>query len=65
LTWYHLYMGKVTCDFEFGESVVVVLRTTVQATVHLEGSIEVVTDHGAFNSEDDALVAVFPDPNDD
>jgi hypothetical protein len=56
-------MAKVTCDFEFGESVIVVLRTTVQATIQLPDSYEVVTDHGAFNSEDDALIAVFPDPN--
>jgi hypothetical protein len=58
-------MAKVTCDFEFGESVIVVLRTTVQATVEVEGSVEVITDHGAFNSEDDSLIGVFPDPNED
>lgn len=57
-------MAKVTCNFDFGESVIVVLRTTVQAFVELEdGAVEVVTDHGAFNSNDTELIGVFPDPN--
>jgi hypothetical protein len=57
-------MAKVTCDFNYGESVIVVLRTTVQATVELaDGSVEVVTDHGAYHSEDASLIGVFPDPN--
>ncbi len=59
-------MAKVTCNFDYGDSVVVVLRTTVQQVVELnDGSVEVVTDHGAFNSEDRELIAVFPDPEED
>lgn len=57
-------MAKVTCDFNYGESVIVVLRATVEATIELaDGSVEVVTDHGAFHSDDTNLIGVFPDPN--
>ena len=58
-------MPKVTCNFDFGESVIVVLRTTVQAFVELDGgAVEVVTDHGAYNSDDAELIGIFPDPED-
>lgn len=57
-------MAKVTCDFHYGESVIVVLRTTVQQTIELgDGAVEVVTDHGAYHSDDAELIGVFPDPN--
>lgn len=57
-------MGKVTCNFDYGDSVIVVLRTTVQAMVELgDGAVEVVTDHGAYHSQDAELIGVFPDPN--
>lgn len=58
-------MAKIPIDYEFGDSVLVVIRTTVQATVEGDGYTEVYTDHGAFNSEDEALIAVFPDPDED
>ncbi len=58
-------MPKVTCDFNYGESVIIMLRTTVQQTIELgDGTVEVVTDHGAFHSEDNNLIGVFPDPED-
>lgn len=58
-------MAKVTCNFDYGDSVIVVLRTTVQAFLELnDGTVEVVTDHGAFNSDDTELIGVFPDPED-
>lgn len=57
-------MAKVTCNFDYGDSVIVVLRTTVQAFLELgDGAVEVVTDHGAFHSDDAELIGVFPDPN--
>lgn len=57
-------MPKVTCNFDYGDSVIVVLRTNVLAFVELEdGAVEVVTDHGAYHSADGELIAVFPDPN--
>jgi hypothetical protein len=58
-------MAKIPIDYEFGDSVIVVLRTTVQALVAGDGYTEVVTDHGAYNSDDEALIAVFPDPDED
>lgn len=57
-------MAKVTCNFDYGDSVIVVLRTNVQAFLELDGgAVEVVTDHGAFHSDDAELIGVFPDPN--
>ena len=58
-------MAKVTCDFEFGDSVIVVLRPTVNDLVELaDGSVEVITNHGRYHSEDPELIGVFPDPED-
>lgn len=64
-------MAKIPIDYEFGDSVIVMIRTTVQATTYTPGYpeaedyTEVITDHGVFSSADEALIAVFPDPNED
>lgn len=59
-------MSKVPIDYEFGDSVIVVLRTTVHGVVdNGEDGIDVITDDGTFNSLDKHLVAVWPDPEDD
>lgn len=56
---------KIPFEPEFGESVIVVLRTTVQAVNADEVSVEVITNAGAFSSDDHDLIAVFPDPSED
>lgn len=58
-------MAKIPLDYEFGDSVLVVIRTTVQGMYTYDEHSEIVTDAGTFTSEDDNLIAVFPDPDED
>ena len=58
-------MRKIPVKLEFGDSVLVVLRTTVQGFFEYEDSVEILTDNGAFSTDDDSLIAVFPDPDED
>lgn len=58
-------MSKIVCEYEFGESVIVVRRTIVQDFITLDdGSVELITDDGIYNSEDPGLIGIFPDPED-
>jgi hypothetical protein len=55
-------MSKIPLDYDFGDPVIVMLRTTVQGQFTTEdGVIEVITDSGRYSSEDHNLIAVFPD----
>lgn len=57
---------KIPFEPEFGESVIVVLRTTVNDVVsYPDGSVLVMTNDGSFSTDDSSLVAVFPDPSED
>lgn len=58
-------MAKIPLDYEFGDSVIVVLRTTVQGMYTYDDHAEVVTDNGTFTSDDTNLIGVFPDPEED
>lgn len=56
-------MAKIPLDYEFGDSVIVVYRTTVQAMMTTDDVSEIVTDAGVYTSEDPDLIGVFPDPS--
>lgn len=59
-------MAKIPLDYEFGDSVIVVYRTTVQQLFTTpDGDSEIVTDAGVYMSNDADLIGVFPDPNED
>lgn len=55
---------KIPLDYQFGDPVIVMLRTVVQGQFVQDGVIEVVTDAGTYTSDDVNLIGVFPDVED-